>query len=587
MALTQQQFQELRKRGLSTDQIIKFSNGVNPTNDARDVMVEKNKSPIKKVGSFLGTVGNALTSSEQTLGSGLSIVGFDKKGNLGTSGIAQQQADQAAQNTSNVSQLLKVYHSSSDPIQKQHIANALKSMGTDVTATDINKGFGLSNKQVAGATLGTILDVASAGTYGEAAKGAETGKLLVKGGGAVENLAIKAGLSTSQKVAAPIVEQIGKKAVGQTLKEIGVKTAQRSAVGAATGYGYDVSQNLQQDKSLEDSFKPGFGTGLGAGVPLAIGAIQAGAAITKDLAPRLINSLVKPRQADFAYGKNPGRAVSEMGITGNNIDDFGKNVTSAKQDIGRQIGSIYSSPANSTIQINASNEVKKIDQAIENAAKGGKNNQGIVTALQNIKDSLLFEHTVNADGEIVKASVKPIDLSKLTPPEVFDLKQKIANATKFTGNPSDDKLVNSTLKRIYGGLKDILNKAVGKNNPEIINLNEKFADLTSAEIAISHRAEILQRADVVSKAVKTGTAVAAGITAAVVSGGTVIPIILAGAASGAVEKALESTAVKTRVAAWLAKESPGVVGKFMSENPQIKTVLLRALPKFASKINQE
>jgi hypothetical protein len=400
----------------------------------------------------------------------------------------------------------------------------------------------------------------------------------------VENLATKVGIPTTEKVASTATEQIGKKALGETLKDIGKKTAIRAGVGAGTGYAYDVSNNLQQNKEGADIFKPGMGTALGGAIPLGIGAIQAGAAITADTAPRIINSLVKPSKANFAYGKNPGRTVSEMGITGNNFEDFGTNVQKAKQEVGSQIGSIISSPENANLTINANEDVQKIDQAMATAAKGGKNNQGIVTALSNIKDSLLYGHQVTGDGTIVRTSETPLDLSALSPQEAFDLKQKVAAATKFTGNPSDDKTINSVLKDVYGGLKEQINSTVGVNNPEITDLNQKYADLTSADLAIKNRAAIAQRADMISMPIKFGTG--AGIITAIGTGGAAIPAIIAGATAGALEKALASTAVKTRVAAWLGSETPGTISKVLAQNPEVKTVLYRLLPKFASKIGR-
>jgi hypothetical protein len=441
---------------------------------------------------------------------------------------------------------------------------------------------GITGEQIAGDALQLATTVGSFGTYGTAAKGAEAGKLLAKSGGVVEGLASKIGIPTSQKIATPIVENVAQKTLGQTLKTIGKKTAGRAVAGAGTGYAYDVAQNLQENKKGGEILTPGLGTLVGAALPVAIGGIEAGIAITKTQAPRVINSLVKPRQADFSYGKNPGRTISEMGITGNNIDDFGKNITTARQNIGNQIGDIYSSKANAGVKINAENAINQIDDAIKDAARGGKGNQGIVTTLQNIKDSLLFEHAVDAEGNIVKIGNQARDLSKLSPMEAFDLKKLISSQTKFTGNPSDDKAVNSLLKNIYGGLKSSLNRAVSGNNPEIRALNQKYADLTSAELAVLHRSQIIQRASAISlPAAVEGTGAAIG--AAILSGGAAIPTILAGAGTVALNKAFGSTAVKTRVAAWLGKTTPSVISKI---SPEIRGVLRRAFPMFASKLGK-
>lgn len=572
--LTPEQFQAAQKAGFSNDQII--------ANEKVRMQQEGTPAPstMQKVGAFASNVGNALTSSEQTFGKGLSTV-FDTNTQKTVDDISQQEnAGQQA--------LINKIHTETDPVKRQNLTDFLKKQyGTDYkapVATDINPAFGMSYKQVAGAAFGTALDVLSAGSYGEAAKGAETGKLLTKSP-TIASFAEKAGLGTTLvPKAVPVAEQAVKTTLGQTLKNIGIKTAQKTAVGAGTGYAFDVANNLQADKSGGDIFKPGAGTITGGVVPLAIGGVEAGNAITKsiskEMAPKFVNSLIKPKQADFAYGKNPGQTVSQMGITGNSLDDFTKNIGKAKDEVGAQIGEIYKSPANAGATVNASGELKKLDNAIQEAAKGGKNNQGIVSTLQNIKDGLLYEHGVNGDGNIVRLSEEPRDLSKLSTQEAFDLKQKIASHTQFTGRASDDKTVNATLKSMYGGLKDNLNRAVETNNPEIRDLNQKYADLTSAELATKNRDAIVKRADMIS--LKTGASGAIGTTAALLAGTAALPATLVGISAAGLEKAMETTAVKTRIAAWLGSESPNVIDKIIATNPAIKNMLYRALPKAAS-----
>lgn len=139
----------------------------------------KNQNPItggvsdfwnKSVMPLVNLPGN-IYKAAQTLGSGLSTTA----GNPGTSSdqtqIPQQQADQSAQNAQSVAKLIPIYHSTTNPTQKQHLANAIVSMGgnellggnkTDITSTDINPGFGLSNKQVVGAA-GTLAVTAAGG----------------------------------------------------------------------------------------------------------------------------------------------------------------------------------------------------------------------------------------------------------------------------------------------------------------------------------------------------------------------------------------------------------------------------------------
>lgn len=547
-----------------------------------------------KIGAVAKTVGKALTSSENAFGNDIAGAIIPSTGQVK---IAQSASDTAASNIQKLNQDLQAKQAAGQ--DTTHLVAAIKALGgtPSFNVSQVDPTLAKSNAQIIGDAAGTALDIASAGSYGKAADGAKSFELLsgadkaAAAAKAAEETAktgsIVKGIETTGKVAgttAPVTETIAKKGLGQTLKVIGAKTAEHAAVGAGTGYAYDVANNLQQGKTGIHALKPGMGTLLGGTVPVGIGGAQAAFAITADNAPRFINSLIKPNTASFSYGKDPGRTVAAMGITGNNLEDFAKNIGVAKDNVGAQLGAIYSSPANASAKIDGSGTVAKIDTAISNAAEGGKNNQAVVSTLQNIKDSLLFEHGVDKDGNIVKTSEIPKDLSNLSPQQAQDLKSKIASQTKFTGNPSDDKTINSVLKSMYGDLKSKINTAVAPNNPEITDLNQKYADLTSAQLATQNRDAIVQRSNMISAPVKVGGV--AGAVASFATHGVSIPSVLAGITAGVLDKALGTTAVKTRIAAWLGSESPNVVAKVFEQNPGIKTVLYRALPKLASQIGR-
>lgn len=554
-----------------------------------------------KVGRGLKSFAGGLISSEKGFGEDIAgaLSGVLPESATGIDKI--RQANQAKQQSAN--DLIK-------RIGENRIAGKdntlLRKALSDLTGQEITTDEDLypalkkSNLQVLGDAAGVLLDIASAGTYGTAAKGAKTGQLLTKADKVAEATRAAEVATTAATVAKtietgskfgkgviPVTAEVAKKGLGETLKTIAKQTAKRAGIGTVAGYGYDVSENLKSGAEGGDIFKPGAGTVLGGSIPLVIGGIRATSAITKDVAPRLVNSLIKPKAADFSYGKDPGRTVADLGITGNSLPDFADNIGTAKRDIGQTIGDIYKSPANSSLQLDFTDEISKIDDAMAEAAKGGKNNQGIVTQLQNIKDSLLFEHAIDGDGNIVKkGSEALIDLSKLTPEEAFSLKKEVAARTQFTGRPSDDKTVNSVLQNIYGSIKEKLNNAVGKNNPEILDLNQKYADLTSAELATRNRDKIIQRSNVLSLGSKI-TGGTSALVAAITTGGAAIPVILAGTTGALLEKAFETTAVKTRVASWLGSQKPSVVRKLIEQNPGIREVLYRTWPKLASELRQD
>lgn len=546
-----------------------------------------NRTFLQKTVDVAKGVGNAIISNEKNFGESIAAAATNVLPKDWTGEAQLEEAQKAKQD--NITILLKGLKQAHDKGEdttywKNRIAEVT---GHEIpTLQDLYPALKKSNLQVAGEAGGVLLDILSAGSYGNAAKGAETGKLLTSAAQkeATTMAGQKALFDWADKTGATVVADAAKKTTGQLLKEIGVNTMKRTAVGAGTGYAYDVANNLQEGKTGTDAIKPGMGTAIGGTLPALVGLYEAGRTITKSVAPRIINSLVKPRQAEFAYGKDPGRTVSQLGITANSMDDFGNKVGQARRDLGAILEGSYQTATDQGVKIDVTDQINKLDDAINEAVKGGKNNQAMVNTLRNIKDGLLFEQTMDASGNIVNKGNVPLNFSEITPNQALDLKTKISGQTKFTGNPSDDKYVNSILKSMYGGIKDKINAATKAISPEIPDLNEKYADLISAESAIKHRNDIMRRADLISMPYKIGTVV--GLVSAFADKAVSVESLLYAAGATVLGKALESVPVKTRVAAWLGKTDPGTVRKILQNNPQLGEVLYRAFPKMGAILGQ-
>lgn len=279
----------------------------------------------------------------------------------------------------------------------------------------------------------------------------------------------------------------------------------------------------------------------------------------KDAGGRVINSLIKPLLKDFSYGKNPGQAVAEAGITANSLDELGQKITLARQSLGDEIAQKVST---SKTTFDARSALSPLDQAITEAQKSPRTNANIINRLQNLKADLL---RVNEDG------IPTRSLEKLNASEMFELKREIGDLTRWTGNATDDEIVNKALKQTYGGIKGQLDE----NIDGISILNEKYANLKSAEIATNYRDKIAARQNLVSfSGLQTGTA--AGIVSAVMTGGAVAPILVAGGVAATTE-ALKSPAVKTRAAAWLASASKEEVKDTFTQAPWLRSALQAAL----------
>lgn len=519
--------------------------GLERTNISKPVNDQVLEHPLFKEGAVLGKTGaniaNVVTSSEQNFGKDIAqgfylAFGGQKK----ISKITQQYLDNGAR-------LTDLAKKQNDPSMRKKYADMAISMLED--AQKVGKSIIGENRtpsQIVGDALGVGLDVALAGSYGKAAAGMKS-------------------FEFSAKAAKPVAELVVKKTLGETLKETGIKTAQEVVKGATTGYGFDVSKNLQEGKTGAEALKPGLATVVGGGVPLVIGGIKITATALKnsETAGRVVNSLIKPLQKDFAYGKDPGKVIAQEGITANSLDELATKVNERRKQIGQSLGDMTSHlEGKSTVDLSRS--LDPIDMAIENAQKTPETNKALISRLQSIKNDL-----VNYIGG---------DMKSLTFAEGIDAKGTIGDLTKWTGNPSDDKIVNKALKQIYGSISEEIMKKAGKADASIAKnmeaLNEKYGSLLSAESAIKHRDMILQRQNLISMPIKVGTAT--GLIAEVISGGNPIAAVLTGVSAGILEKALSSPAFKTRIASWLAKESPSVINALYKANPAIRNILIKA-----------
>lgn len=363
----------------------------------------------------------------------------------------------------------------------------------------------------------------------------------------------------------------GARAVGLSR---GVNAIGKIGTGLAAGEIFDISQNLQQNKEGADIITPGIGTVIGGALPAAGVATRALVRFGQGQAPRIINSLISPLAKDFSYGKNPGRAIAEEKIVANNFDELADKIRLKRQDIGKEIGSI-GAKLSTDPSINLTDSLLPINDAMKQAA--AQNNKALLSRLANTKQAItdILEPIVDDTGNMGIKSVGTRKLNKLTFSEARDILGEIGDMTQFTGNPSDDKLVNSALKRVYGDIKQqTLNKAK-ELNPELAKkfsqLTERYADLSSAEIATKYRDKIVQRSNLVGLSPQM-TGIGSALITAVATGGAAIPAILAGASGLAIQKLAATPGFKTRLAAILSKKTGEEVAGIFNKIPVLKTL---------------
>lgn len=377
------------------------------------------------------------------------------------------------------------------------------------------KDFGRATKEGFEASTGTDMDTTS-GKVGQFA-------------GEVATFAIPAGFVSKATRGAGLLAKIG----GQGLSDATMQSLNQGEINRNT---------------------------LDAGI---VGAIfpAGGAAISNlktEFAPRIVNSLIKPLLKDFSYGKNPGKAVAEAGIVANSLDDLVGKIRTVRQSVGEGISQKVA--GNKTIY-SVTDAFNPIDEAIAEANKSPRTNAAIISRLQALKDDIFGVATVDGQEIVTKK------MDGLTAQEVFDLKREVGDLTRWTGNASDDEIVNRALKRTYGALKGKLDESIDG----IKEMNEKYADLKSAEIATEYRDKIAARQGLISLT-GANTGIGAGIVTAIATGGVTIPLLV-GAGVAGLTQAAKAPAVKTRLAAWLASAGKDEVQSAFKQAPWLRATL--------------
>lgn len=336
----------------------------------------------------------------------------------------------------------------------------------------------------------------------------------------------------------------------------GLSFLKRATALAGSDAAVTVAKKGQVDRDALDAALlsvvfPGLGAAKNAAKPF----LPSG----KDAGGKVINSLVKPLLKDFAYGKNPGKAVAEAGITANTLDELAQKIGVERKKVGQEIGAIV---AKSDKTFDVEDALSPIEEAITEAAKNPRTNAGIIRRLKDLQDDLLRITVDESDQAVIGRK-----LSGMNAQELFDLKVEVGELARWTGNASDDEIVNRALTKTYGKIKNSLDEAI----PELKPLNDKYGNLKSAEIATTYRDKIAARQNLISlSGVQTGTA--AALVSAIVSGGALAPILI-GAGVAGLTQAGKTPAVKTRIASWLASASSKEKAEAFKKAPWLKGAL--------------
>ena len=299
--------------------------------------------------------------------------------------------------------------------------------------------------------VGVAMDIASvleggAGLVGEAADAAKLGTL-----GKV------AEIGEAGDVVRPAVEASGLAGAAQKVSEVAKEANPINLAGKAVG-----------------------------AVAGKVGDVMGGAG--EKLPGQIMNSILKPGIKEFNFGKNPGTAVANEGITASSKEGLLNKIISTKKSIGENIGTVLKSAIGKDKTIDVGKIINdSISEDIQSAIKSGDVELG--RRLVNIKKGLTEEFVPDETSDTgMRATGVKKDLSALSPNDANEIKKQIGEDTHWT-NQAYDNEVNQSRVKIYGQINDAVKQAV----PSVGGLNDRYANLLGAQKSLEHTIKIGQK----------------------------------------------------------------------------------------------
>jgi hypothetical protein len=333
------------------------------------------------------------------------------------------------------------------------------------------------------------------------------------------------------KIATAIPKALGG---GLASKALGLATA-----GAVENTAFvmpdQTEEYLNPEKAKERAI---YGAVGGVTIPAVIGgvgsAIRGTGKILEKMPTKLYNEIIRPQTKDFAYGKNPARTFLKRKITSNDIvglDDFVAKTSDNLKEVGKQLDESYRG-MQGTFDI-TKEIVNPVTKEIAKLSKRPSENANLIKKLQATLDDNLLMKTKN-----------------LSPVETWETLKEIGGLAKWTGNPSDDKVVNEVYQNMYRGISAKLKQA----NPVLRGLNTEYGDLLTGLKRIEKMSAQKERNGIFS----LGNMLY-GFTRK-------DPLSMIAGTLGA--KAIATPLLKTRVANALNNENVQNIAKIMQKSPK-------------------
>jgi hypothetical protein len=319
-------------------------------------------------------------------------------------------------------------------------------------------------------------------------------------------------------------QALGKLATGQPLE------ANKMATEFITGmpaYAEHLYKQLSEGTPFE----------VGEAAPQAFGLMKGAAEIVPSMAKalpplptvsapkfgsRLVNSIIKPTDAEFMFNRNPGGAVAKYGITDSTLEGLREKVAAKKWEVDTQAKGMLATAGDR--MVDGSNAVKIVDDALAIALKKG--DRAYYQRLQELKNQ------ITKTFGVIEDEIQPTGYRYVhdTPEKINDLRREIAQDIKWRNLPYDPEI-----NGIRGKVFQELSKAIEEKVPGVRELFRDESGLIAAESGLTRQINRAERS----------------------------PIVLQRTIMGTLEQLANSVfggdvRVKTKLASWLTRAKPEV-----------------------------
>lgn len=201
-------------------------------------------------------------------------------------------------------------------------------------------------------------------------------------------------------------------------------------------------------------------------------------ALKNGIARMALNPEFRSTASSSKYGQNAKRVMQSMpDVVGKDVHSTLDAVNNKLNETGQAIRSTIDNHPNANVKLDASQAVLKpfSDKISELNKQDPKANFSLIKRLKDAQQSMI--KNTDEDGKLIGRN----DLQNMTPRDLFDFRQqKIDPRTRYTGNPSDDKDLNSVFQEVKHNVKNLMNS----NMPELKPLNQDYGDLHAAGDAL-------------------------------------------------------------------------------------------------------